>query len=76
MIELTYDSWFRVEMLCSHFVVREVRLSLLPMLSSQHAQFPFTNDVLLALGEEDVSRLALKSPLVVCRLSSSGFFHL
>lgn len=59
---LTYDSWFRVEIPKSlKNLADKPLLSLLPNLSSQKAQFPLVNEVLLSLGDRELGALKTRS---------------
>lgn len=69
LFELHYNSWFRVQLICSGLVITNVQLAILPTLRSQQSQFPIVNDVLVALGHREIMRLKKKSPLSVSELA-------
>lgn len=64
-MKLVYDSWFTVHITCKKYVAQSVQLGLNEELSSQHRQFPATNEVLLALGHKRIAGLKVLTPLSV-----------
>lgn len=67
-LDLTYDGWFKAEIPGPNAINAKPRLSVIPDLAGERAQFPVVNDVLLALGNRELAANKKKKNLRSVRL--------